>query len=83
MTNNQTFTVKVTETVVTTKTIILDECRDITDLLSAEIYVYEALQNIGFGDITDRPTVQEEYELTYNEKPEWEVELNQEEQEDE
>ena len=78
MTNKtDTFTVKLTETRVTTKTITLDKCDEVTDILSAENYVYDAMQNLGFGEITERPTVQDEYELTYNGKQEWELELSE------
>ena len=74
MSKVEQFRVLVTETVVTTKTIMLDKDETIKDLLSAERYTYEALQNLGFGEITNRPTVQDEYELTYNGKQEWEIE---------
>ncbi len=74
----ETFTVKLTETRVTTKTILLKKEDDISTLLEAENYVYGAMQNMGFGEITGHPTVQDEYELTYNGKQEHELDLSEE-----
>ena len=69
------FKVKITETRVTTKTVTLEyEEGKIEDQYSAEKYCKDALDNIGFAEITECENTQDEYELTFNGKEEWEFE---------
>tara|TARA_R110000851_G_scaffold226798_1_gene379653 strand:+ start:307 stop:546 length:240 start_codon:yes stop_codon:yes gene_type:complete len=70
----ETFTIRLTETRVTTKIITLKKEEDVPDLLSAERYVVEAMENFGFDEINNRETITDEYELTYNGKQDWELE---------
>lgn len=68
------FEVKLTETKVTTKIIKLKKEDDIQTLKEAELYVKDAMDNFGFDELTRYPSVEDEYELTYNGKQEWELE---------
>ena len=76
MNDKTEFKVKITETRVTTKTITLSyEEGKIESQLGAEKYCKEALDNIGFEEISVYTSCdQDEYELTFNGKNEWEFE---------
>lgn len=70
------FEVKLTETKVTTKIIKLKKEDDIQTLKEAELYVKDAMDNLGFDELTNYPSIEDEYELIYNGKREEELEYD-------
>ena len=67
------FVVELVETKVTRKLITLKRASDIKSTEEAEIYVKGAMDDLGFDGVGRFPSVLDEYELTYNGKPDWEV----------
>tara|TARA_R110000850_G_scaffold120420_2_gene237793 strand:- start:382 stop:627 length:246 start_codon:yes stop_codon:yes gene_type:complete len=73
----ETFTIRLTETRVTTKIITLKKEEDVPDLAAAERYVSKAIEEgaVSFEEINNRETIIDECELTYNGKQDWELEV--------